>query len=49
MTASLAVLSHLVLTFIDDGRQIRAQLALYDWTESEMNRRREAIVDVRSA
>ncbi|RDS03871.1 hypothetical protein C3994_01079 [Escherichia coli] len=44
------VLSHLgsnFLSMMDNAEILRGTLALYDWTESEMNRRRlEAIVDV---
>lgn len=45
------VLSHLgsnFLPMLDNAEVLRGTLALYDWTSSEMNRRRlEAIVDVR--
>ncbi|MCQ8762776.1 type VI secretion system baseplate subunit TssF, partial [Escherichia coli] len=35
------------LSMMDNAEILRGTLALYDWTESEMNRRRlEAIVDV---
>lgn len=44
------VLSHLgsnFLSMMENAEILRGTLALYDWTESEMNRRRlEAIVDV---
>lgn len=44
------VLSHLgsnFLSMMDNAEILRGTLALYDWTESEMNRRRlAAIVDV---
>ncbi|AVJ17113.1 type VI secretion system baseplate subunit TssF [Serratia sp. MYb239] len=45
------VLSHLgsnFLSMMDNAEVLRGTLALYEWTDSEMNRRRlEAIVDVR--
>lgn len=45
------VLSHLgsnFLSMMDNAEVLRGTLALYDWTDSEMNRRRlEAIVDVK--
>lgn len=45
------VLSHLGSSFLwmmDNADVLRGALALYDWTDNEMNRRRtEAIVDVR--
>lgn len=45
------VLSHLGSSFLwmmDNAEVLRGTLALYDWTDNEMNRRRlEAIVDVR--
>jgi type VI secretion system protein ImpG len=45
------VLSHLgsnFLSMLDSAEVLRGTLALYDWTHSELNRRRlEAIVDVR--
>jgi type VI secretion system protein ImpG len=45
------VLSHLgsgFLSMMDNAEVLRGTLALYEWTDSEMNRRRlEAIIDVR--
>lgn len=45
------VLSHLgssFLSMMDNAEVLRGTLALYEWTDSEMNRRRlEAITDVR--
>jgi len=45
------VLSHLgsnFLSMMDNAEVLRGTLALYDWTDSEMNRRRlESIVDVK--
>jgi type VI secretion system protein ImpG len=45
------VLSHLgsgFLSMMDNADVLRGTLALYEWTDSEMNRRRlEAIIDVK--
>lgn len=45
------MLSHLgssFLSLMDNAEVLRGTLALYEWTDSEMNRRRlEAILDVK--